>query len=176
MLCPITDGPNPPFFSCFLIFGCNAVKLFPRIHHWTAAHQGATLWLTPDRCATKQTCSPSDLQATIESSRPNTRRIKKGVYWNTDAHFTCDFLQYYDEAISSPRGREDRSGIKLRQSTNRSCLSHLPARGGCVCACACMKSLGISPSSRRPFKCMRQYHTIVAGGGARCKWTIRIKK
>lgn len=59
-----------------------------------------------------------------------------------------------------------RAGVisKLRQSTdNIICLSHLPARWGCVCVC--VKSLGISPSSHRPFKCMRQYHTILAGGG-----------
>lgn len=71
------------------------------------------------------------------------------------------------------------SDIKLWQSTdNRRCLSHLPAGGGCVficlrwslslslsvCVCVCVKSLGISPSSHRPFKCMRQYHTILAEG------------
>lgn len=54
------------------------------------------------------------------------------------------------------------------------CLSHLPAHGGfvnfvCVFMCGiCVrvqaKSLGISPSSR-PFKCMRQYHTILATRG-----------
>lgn len=57
------------------------------------------------------------------------------------------------------------SGAISSSTHNISCRSHLPARGGCVRVCVCVKSLGISPSSRRPFKCMRQYHTILAGGG-----------
>lgn len=172
---PISAGSSP------LFFGCNAVKSpysFPRIYRRMAAHY-ERLWLTPGRATTAENASPQ-LEARIETTVPHYWNVFRKTLIGTSAIIISPILQHFVPALwSSPRA--DWSDIKLRQSTdNISCLSHLPARGECVCLsvwfCVCVKSLGISPSSRRPFKCMRQYHTILAGGGERCKWTIRIKK
>lgn len=119
---------------------------------------------------------PMGLNAAVESRQLEICLINRKKYDFPHAicsHQWCGTLRFDPEA--------DCGEIKLHGSQHAalSCLSHLPAHRERVCICVCVKSLGISPSSRRPFKCMRQHHTILAGaggGGERREWTIRIKK
>lgn len=88
-------------------------------------------------CCNKTTPFPSDLGARIETAVTQYGNLFRETLIGTSHVIIIFFpiLQHFVPALWSGPGA-DWSDIKLRQSTdNISCLSHLPARGGCVCLC-----------------------------------------
>lgn len=130
-------------------------KLFPRIHHWTAAHQGR-LWLTPDHSATKQPVSLPGFGARVESTAA---QQGKYVWRNTNRLFSCYFLQYFCTLFlccdRAPRLTGVISSSGSQQTTQVAYLISQLEEGACayvrVCVCVfgcvrvlCVRNLLVS--------------------------------
>lgn len=118
------------FFFFFVYIAVKSLKMtFP---HWT--HQPG-LWLTPHQVAASQ-------HLRLKTQEWDSCHTCSSDKRNTEPHFSRHLFSHHHSVLSPhyvpppPPTRPTGVHIKLRQSTdNISCLSHLPARAGCVCVC-----------------------------------------